>query len=225
LLASLGGYAYGTSEDSLFVHLYTSSEVTAEVAGGPVALRQTTDYPWDGAVRIELLDAPGCEWTLALRLPGWCRDPAVAVNGQAAQPATNRGFATIRRAWRAGDVVALNLPMPVERVYARPAVAADAGRVALQRGPIVYCLEETDNGPGLDALCLPADAALTAGFEPDLLGGVSVIRGRARRLVDAGGALYSTTPPAVETVPLTAVPYALWANRQVGEMMVWIRAC
>ena len=116
--------------------------------------------------------------------------------------------------------------MPVDRVYADPRVAANRGRTALRRGPLVFCLEAADNGSDLDALLLPASAELTAAFEPDLLGGIVALRGTAQRLVsdaEAGGALYSTVPPRSVPAPITAVPYYAWDNRTPGEMQVWLR--
>lgn len=223
LLASLGDYVYGVGENTLYVHLYAAGQVVAELSVGAVNLRQITDYPWSGNVRIEVVQAPSADWTLALRLPGWCRSPVVAVNGEAVNAPAAGGYATISRVWRAGDAVHLDLPMPIERVTARAAVSDDAGRVALQRGPLVYCLEEVDNGADLEALSLPWNAELTAAYRPDLLGGVTVIEGQADRLRDRPE-LYAFGPVENDRVPFVAVPYALWGNRGVGEMIVWLRA-
>jgi DUF1680 family protein len=149
------------------------------------------------------------------------------VNGQSLDVPSllRRGYAWIERAWRPGDVVTLSLPMPVERIEAHPAVHEDAGRVALQRGPLVYCLEEVDNGPHLRDVVLPRDVALEASYDADLLGGVVVIRGRGwRRDATAwGGDLYRPAGSSTQATTVTAIPYYAWANRAPGEMLVWMR--
>lgn len=131
----------------------------------------------------------------------------------------------MEREWKAGDTVALELPMPVERIYATPKVRQDRGRVALQRGPIVYCLEAADNGDDLNALALRHEATLEATFEKETLGGVIVLHGSAARVSaeDFGAALYRQEPPAASPAAMTAVPYFAWDNRASGEMQVWIR--
>ncbi len=226
-LASLGGYFYSQSERELFVHLYAAGMAEVRLAGQPVSIEQTTDYPWDGRVTLAVSPVEPAEFTLAVRVPDWCRRASLSVNGREVrlQPILRKGYARIRREWRRGDRVVLNLPMPVERVSAHPAVRQDAGRVALQRGPVVYCLEEVDNGRDLNAISLPRGAKLSARFEPKLLGGVAVIGGRAEREDPAGwdGRLYRPEPSRRRPVRIRAVPYCVWANRRPGEMLVWIR--
>jgi DUF1680 family protein len=229
LLASLPSYAYSAGRRRLYVHLYTQSDADFEVGGTPIRIRQKTHYPWRGSVRMEVDPARPVGFALALRLPGWCRKPTMAVNGKRVglEAVTKKGYAHLKREWRSGDRIELELPMPVERVHADPRVRQDAGRVALQRGPVVYCLEETDNGADLNALVLPPDARLRAIHKRDLLGGVTVIRGRAKRELpnDRGNGLYADARPATKSVPVTAVPYYAWCNREPGEMLVWVREC
>jgi DUF1680 family protein len=139
---------------------------------------------------------------------------------------TERGYARIDREWRPGDQVELTLAMVVERIEAHPSVRQNAGCVALQRGPVVYCLEEVDNGPGLANVLLPRAAELSAAFDSDLPGGVAVITGQALRPVSQGweGVLYRPAiPEKTEPFAFKAIPYCLWANREPGEMRVWIR--
>ena len=164
-------------------------------------------------------------FALALRIPGWCRGATLKVNGRAASVKTEKGYAWINRRWQTGDIVDLSLPMPVERIEAHPKVRQDAGRVALQRGPVVYCLEEADNGRDLNDLVLPRAAALKAKFEPDLLGGVVVVTGTAKRRDQAmwKRELYRPVATPLKGSSIKAVPYAVWANRKPGEMVVWIR--
>jgi DUF1680 family protein len=137
-----------------------------------------------------------------------------------------KGYARIERVWNPDDRLELFLPMPVERIEANPAVAVDAGRVALQRGPLVYCLEEADNGARLDDLILPRDAKLSAKFDAGLLGGAARISGRARRIDRSGwkNTLYRPARFETKAARLEAVPYCVWNNRKAGEMLVWIRS-
>ena len=224
LLASLGAYVYGQSETDLAVHLYVQGRAELSVAGQAVTLTQTTEYPWDGRISLQVAPERAAPFRLRLRLPAWCESPAVSLNGAAVTLIVERGYAVLEREWQPGDTITLDLPMPPQRVYADPRVRANLGRVALRRGPIVYCLEAADNGPDLDLLTLPRDADLTAEPAPDLLGGVVVLRGTARRLSsDTESGLYRTEPPRSEPAPITAIPYCAWDNRAPGEMLVWIR--
>jgi hypothetical protein len=229
VLASLGQYVYSQSERELFVHLFVAGKAEIRLDGQPVAIEQRTNYPWDGQVTLTVRPAAPATFTLALRIPGWCRRARLAVNGRAVRPDSvlHKGYAKIRREWKNGDRVVLTLAMPVERIEAHPSVRHDAGRVALQRGPLVYCLEEADNGGDLADLVLPRRAKLAARFEPKLLGGVVAISGRARRrdTADWKGQLYRPEGSSrIRRVPLLAIPYAFWANRGTGEMIVWIRS-
>jgi len=227
LLASLGQYIYSTGKNAAYVHLYVGSRVTLDVGDRRIGLRQTTDYPWEGTVRLTVESDGEQAFLIGLRMPAWCRQPAARVNGQAIDLTTcvRDGYAMLHRVWHTGDVIELDLPMRVERVHAHPNVWTDCGRVALQWGPLVYCLEEEDNQANLDDLALPADAELVARREDDLLGGVVTIRGEAWATdPDAwGDALYRTGAMARERVPLKAVPYYAWANRGLGSMQVWLR--
>ena len=222
LFASLADYAASLRPDGLALHLYAESDLRFTVAGGEVKLAIRTDYPWTEEVALEVRPAAPVEFTLQLRIPGWCRGATLAINGQAQPVAPVNGYAVLRRVWRPGDQVMLTLPMPIERVRADPRVSTAAGKVALQRGPVVYCLEEPDNGADLAALSLPRTAALTARHDPALLGGCVVIEGQGVR-VQPGRSLYTVAPPQTETRPLWAIPYGLWANRGEGEMRVWIQ--
>ena len=161
-----------------------------------MTLSQTTAYPWDETVTLTVTPEQPTPFRLRLRLPDWCRAPRLTLNGEAVSPTVEKGYAVLEREWQAGDTVTLELPMPIERVYADPQVRQNRGRVALQRGPVVYCLEAADNGADLNALTLPRDAALEASFAPDLLSGVTVLRGQAERLAgdDWDGALYRAEP-------------------------------
>ena len=227
MLASLGEYVYSQARGEVYVHLYVGGQAELEVEDQPVRIVQETRYPWDGRVKLTLWPEGEARFTLALRVPGWCREATLEINGKPTEvePLVENGYAKIDRLWKRGDTVGLNLSMPVEQVEAHPRVRADAGRISLQRGPLVYCLEEADNGPNLSDIALPRDAPLKTTFEEDLLGGVVVIlsEGRRRDPSGWGGVLHRADESATIPVPLKAVPYYAWANREPGEMLVWIR--
>ena len=225
IVASLGGYIYAQNSDEAVVHLYAQSRAELQLGGQAVSLRQETGYPWDGAVRITVGTAAPATFGLRLRLPGWCAAPRLAVNGETVDLAAEGGYALIRRTWQDGDVVTLELPMQVERIYAHPAVIADVASVALRRGPIVFCLEQADHDAPVRQLLLPPDAELTARFDPELLGGATVVEGQGVPLSTAGWeeTLYRPSPPEATPSPIRAIPYFAWDNRAPGPMTVWLR--
>lgn len=235
-LASVPGYAYAQQGDALYVNLYAAG--TAEVrteAAGVLKLEQETRYPWDGAVRIRVTPERSADLVIRVRIPGWAREEAVPsdlyrfadapakpavlkVNGKPVPLKLEKGYVALQRKWRAGDEIALDLPMPVRRVAANEKVEADRQRVALQRGPVVYCAEWPDNPGGkVRNLVLPSASRLTAEFRPELLNGVVAVKGESVALAyDAAGQVKRTTQP------LTAIPYHVWANRGRGQMLLWI---
>ena len=225
LVASVAGYALSASEDGVAFHLYGGFETTLTLAGVKVALSETSGYPWSGEVAIAINPEAPVEFDLKLRIPGWAKAATAAVNGEPIALAPVNGYATIRRLWRKGDLVTLDLAMPPERLYAHPNVRMDVGRAALRRGPLIYCVEEADNPGGpVQTLALPRSAPIDAGWRKDLFGGVMTLKARAKRLVSGkgDGALYSTEPPTAEDAALVALPYHLWANRAPGSMQVWV---
>jgi len=234
-LPSLPGYVYAVKEATVFVNLFIGGAARVGVGGRTVALSQDTRYPWDGAVKISVNPAAGpAEFEIAVRIPGWARNeaapgglyafadrpgeaPSLKVNGRPIAVDPGAGYARIRRTWRSGDVIELFLPMPVRRVTANNRVAAAAGMVALQRGPVVFCAESADNGGDVLEMVVPDAAGLRASFRPDLLGGVQVIEGRADVYVkDKAG------KTGLRTLDFRAVPYFAWANRGGGAMTVWL---
>ena len=227
LIASVGQYFYSEADDAAWVHLYGAGRAELRVAGTELVLTQRTGYPWDGTVVLELDPARSAAFTLALRIPGWCRAPRLSVNGEPVDLGGRiaAGYARIHRTWNRGDRVTLELPMPVEGIYADPRVRLANGKVALRRGPIVYCVEEVDNPfTPLARLALPRSAPLEAVYERDLLGGVVTVRAEVDVAVGREGqALYAMDPPRTERRTIKAVPYAVWDNRAPGEMLVWLR--
>jgi DUF1680 family protein len=234
-LPSVPGYVYATKDDVLYVNLFIGNAATAEVMGQAVNLKQETRYPWDGAVKIAVEPEKQAEFTVNIRIPGWAQNQTIPsdlykfadtnneqvtlkVNGLVIALNMDRGYAQIKRAWQKGDVIDLNLPMPVRRVIAHEAVKDDAGKVALQRGPIVFCAEGVDNGGKVLNLMLPDNAKLEAEFHPDLLKGVVVLKGKAFAAArSADGKILSR-----KEQDFLAIPYYAWANRGPGEMTVWL---
>ena len=179
-LASLGGYAYAVSDDAFWVNLYIQGTATTTLCGQDVTFDVQTDYPWNGKVKLKVQMKNPSKFELRLRVPAWCRGANVSINKRKLPaPATERGYLVLDRTWRSGDVVEIDLPMPVERVAANPHVKADLNQLAIQRGPLVYCLEACDQTAPLDSLYLPANAQLKTEKRDHLLGGVVAITGSA----------------------------------------------
>jgi hypothetical protein len=223
-LAALGGYAYALSDTALWVNLYVQGSVQATVNGAPLLLQVTTDYPWDGKVFLRPVLPNPAQFELRLRIPGWCEGATVTVNKQKqAKTIVERGYLVLGRTWRKGDVVELNLPMPVQRMAANSNVKANHNLLALQRGPLVYCLEACDQSEPLASLHLPAHAELKAEKQKALLGGVMTIRGLAEVAPEQDWThrLYQPTAQA-RPVPVVAIPYCAWDNRRAGAMKVWL---
>ena len=226
LLTSLGRYVYAQRDNELVVHLFVAGSGAFDVDGQTVTVEQRTEYPWDGTVELVMrVDRP-VTFTLATRIPGWCDDPRISVNGAPldVDAVIDRGYACVNRKWRDGDSVRLELPMPVRRCYAHPSVTADIGRVAVARGPLVYCVEGADNGGDVEHLTLPRDTMLTTAEHDDLPGTI-VVKGTGAKIdaADWDDALYRDSPAHRVPVELTAVPYHSWDNRAPGPMQVWIR--
>jgi len=229
IIPQVGGLVYAQGKNRLYVNLFAAGDASVRMDDGvKLKLAQETNYPWDGYVKLTVTPEQTSEFTLCLRIPGWAlgrpvpsdlyrfADSKVAavglkVNGKTIDVTPEEdGYVHLKRRWQAGDVVELNLPMPIRRVYAHEKVLADKGKVALMRGPIIYCLEAVDH-PDVDIsrLALPRKAFLRAEHREELLGGVTVLQGKG---------LDNRQYP----VTLTAVPYYSWANREKGAMTVWI---
>lgn len=222
-IPAVPGYMYGHLDNNLYINLFLPGTATVRMDRRAVTVKQETRYPWDGAVTITVDPAEATEFTINVRIPGWARnqpspgdlyryaDRTIAppvrlrVNGKDVMPNLKRGYAAITRKWAAGDVIALDLPMPVRRILAHEKVINNAERVALERGPIVYCAEWPDNGGKVLDIVLDDDVALKSEYRKDLLGGLTVLNGTLK-----------------SGKPFTAIPFYARANRGRGEMNVWI---
>jgi len=243
-IPSLPGYIYARDHSTIFLNLYIQNATEIDLQGNKVEIVQTTEYPWEGRVKVMVNPDVSGTFSIALRIPGWARgepvpgdlyyflprDPAVtivsvpsygiAVNGKPARYKFEKGYAIIERAWQKGDEIELYLPMEVEKIVANPLVEADRERFALQRGPVVYCLEWPDNPEGhvLD-LVLDSNAVIASSFDPTRLNGVQILTGKAQVAIrsENGNTLAGEKD-------FTAIPYFTWANRGPGEMEVWMAA-
>lgn len=228
VLAALPGLFYGADDDELWIHQYAAASVrTTLPSGAAVALHLSTDYPWDGRVRVTVERAG--RFALRFRVPGWCRGATIRVADEApAGELAPACYQRVERDWRAGDTVDLDLPLPVRYLTAHRRVSEANGRAAIARGPILYCVEAADH-PGCDPrdLVLPPRPDAFETHAADLPGRIPALRAAARVATPDEGALYreaSDEPtPRLAPVTLTAVPYFAWANRDAGPMQVWIR--
>jgi DUF1680 family protein len=231
-LGSLPGYMYSTSKDGLYVHLYDNSLLDWHLEDGTgLKVEQKTNYPWEGNVEITVSPATPKEFTLHVRIPGWAPSAKVSVAGRNVEEAIKPGtYLPIKRTWQAGDRVQLELDMTPQLVAAHPRVYEDAGKVAVQRGPLVYCLEQVDQvgGSSVTNVALPVAARGSPSFHPGLLGGITVIRYQGLAYDEAGpvSALYRPAGPLAQrlgpSVELTFIPYYAWANREPSPMRVWV---
>lgn len=227
LIGAIGTYMYGLSDNAVAVHLYGESTARLTVGGTKVTITQEGDYPWDETVTLRLGLGKPAQFALHLRVPCWARRASIAVNGGPAEAAATDagGYVTLDRTWADGDSVTLQLPMDARVMLPHPRIKADTGRVALMRGPLVYCAEAADNGGDLDMMTLPARlSGVQTATLADLGGAVAV---DVPALVDSdaawGNTMYAATPPGAQTAVRRFVPYHLWDNRAPGEMRVWIR--
>jgi hypothetical protein len=231
--ASLPGYFYSTSTDGIYVHLYDNSELDWKLENGTgLKITQKTNYPWDGTVELAVHPVQSVEFTVYLRIPSWSGRAQVSVNGKAVAGANAGAYLPIRRQWASGDVVQMKLDMTPQVLEANPHVIEDVGRVAVQRGPLVYCLEQLDQPSGtaiedvaLDLGRKPSGEFKTE-FKPDLLGGVVVLEHEGA-IIEYPGARdslytkYQPDRPRTKPVHLTFIPYYAWANRDKTPMQVW----
>ncbi len=227
LLSSIGGYAYEQNDDTLYMNLFIGGDMNLTLGGKSVGMKVETNYPWKGSVKTTITESDAALFTLAVRIPGWCSEYSLLINGEKADIAIEKGYAVISRTWSAGDTVELIMDMPVVLVEANPNVREDVGKVAMMRGPVVYCLEEEDNGPVLQDLYLKEDSEYTVCYEENLLKGIVTIEADGKRVSGNGwdGKTLYRPYRGKQTIDkkLKFIPYYSWSNRKVGEMLVWVK--
>ncbi len=223
LLASLGQYMYFQAGDGPGINLYGDSSSRFEIRGREITLEQKTNYPWEGSVGIQVKGAAETPFALRMRIPGWCREWNVLVNGKACETTRERGYVILDRIWQEGDRVELSFAMPVRVMYSATKLQENAGRGALVMGPVVYCLEEADNGKDLSSLILKRETPFDVEFRKDLLDGVNRIRAQGLRESSPSETIYTDRAPGTEPAELIFIPYYAWNNRAEGEMLVWVR--
>ncbi|TFH35237.1 MAG: glycoside hydrolase family 127 protein, partial [Bacteroidia bacterium] len=235
LLASIGKYIYATSNNIIYINLFAGSSLTTDFNDSQVVITQETNYPWEGKVKIGVEPEKQTEFTLLVRIPGWTGNEPMPgglyhfidnnisavdlrLNGKKLKINAEKGYVAISRNWKKGDVVEIDMPMNPRMVVASEMVLDDAGMVALERGPLVYCIEETDNKEGVMNLYIPDDVIFNAQFHENLPGGIVRLTGNVKSVSRGKDGVTTLT----EDREMTAVPYFAWANREEGEMSVWI---
>jgi uncharacterized protein len=235
LLPSIPGYVYAQKNDSIYINLFVSSSVALNVRNKQVDVAQQTNYPWDGAMKFTVSPKSPMAMAVLVRMPGWVHhrpvpsdlytvagDSAIKliilVNGREVDYSIEKGYAVIKRQWKKGDVIEMTLPMDVKRVSAHPNIVETRGRIALQRGPLVYCVEGIDNNGKTFNVIAPENASFVAEHVPSLLNGVTVLKSELPTIwVDGSGQNITTQKKTV-----TAIPYYAWANRGESEMIIWL---
>jgi DUF1680 family protein len=221
---NLGQYMYYVEGNDLFINLFIQSEASFEINGKPVNISIKTDYPRTGLVKIAVR-ASGLHFSINVRIPGYAGDFSARVNGESSGGEKSNGYLRITKTWN-DDEIEISFPLKPRLVYPNPKVHQNCGKVAIARGPEIYCFEETDNGTNLATLFLDANSPLTENWREDLLGGLMQIEAKGTRLVEpeAPESFSEKFVPKHEAVTLRAIPYGFWGNRSPGEMLVWIRS-
>jgi len=233
LIPSIPGYVYAQDNTDLYANLFIAGTTTIGINKKPVQIEQENNYPWDGNLTFRITPKSPLTFALHVRIPGWAQDQAIPsdlytfegqngkkieikVNGQTIDYPMEKGYAVLRRTWKKGDKVEVLLPMEVRRVVANPNLKDDAGKVALQRGPIIYCAEWPDNKGKVSNLIIPDDATFTTEFRPDMLNGITLLKSEVPAIQ-----IHDERSVTTVTQPFIAIPYYAWAHRGKGEMMIW----
>ncbi len=224
LIASIGEYIYSSDETALVVHQYMSSKTNLTLNKEEIDVEMSGSYLKDGKIKLDLsLDNP-TDFAIKLRVPRWCDGAVIKVNSQPVKINTDNGYCSIQRQWQVGDCIEIEFPMEVKIMQSNPKVQTNAGKVAIMRGPIVYCLEEVDNGQLLSSISFNQNTIFNEQYTPELLEGVTMLEFDGYKDGAVwGDELYRTKPKDKEKIKLKAVPYYAWNNRGEGEMRVWIR--
>jgi len=234
-IPSVPGYMFAYRKDTVFINLFAGNETSFHPAKGKtIRIRQQTNYPWDGHILITLMEVPREKWTFKLRIPGWARNQvlpgdlysyittspqpvSINVNSQPFPYKVKNGYAVLTRKWKQGDTIEMTLPMQPLLVKANDKVEDDRNKLAVEYGPLVYCAEFADNDGEVSTIVLPDTASFDAVYQPALLGGVTVLKGKALRMVKTSG-----NNLAAKETSLNLIPYYARSHRGKGEMSVWL---
>jgi DUF1680 family protein len=233
LMPAIPGYVYAQQNDKLYANLFIAGTTSLKINGKEVSIVQQNNYPWDGDLAFNIDPSASLSFSFLIRIPGWAQNEAmpstlysfqkksddkvtITVNGQPLDYSLQSGYAIIARKWNKGDIVKVHLPMPVKKVVAIDSVQSDIGKVALQRGPVMFCAEWKDNNGKTANIILPQDVSFTANYQQGMLNGIVTIKGDAE--------IVEINNNDIRTVrkTFTAIPYYAWANRGKGEMTVWL---
>ena len=222
-MPSVPGYIYAQKDNDLYVNLFIQSSTDIELQNTTVGIEQETKYPWDGAIKITVSPKEKSNFTVKVRIPGWSvnqplpgdlyyypekteKKPTISINDENVEYSVEGGYAVLNREWIDGDEITLLLPMDVKKVKANDLVEDDKGKVAIERGPIVYCVEEVDN-PQIEEITVSKNTAFTTDFNPDLLAGIEIIKASGKN----------------KSENFKAIPYFVWNNRGANKMDVWLK--
>src|SRR6185312_14845046 len=221
-------------DNNIYVNLFISGNATLNLSGKSVEIIQQNNYPWDGDLKFTVNPKKSFGFSMLIRIPGWARNEAmpsdlykfngasdkktvITINGKEVDFNIENGYAVLNKKWKKNDVIEVNLPMEVRKVVANPNVKSDAGKVALQRGPIMYCAEWLDNDGKASNLVIPVNTTFETEFKPELLNGIEVLKSKVPAIVIGNNGENIQT----KTQDFMAIPYYAWANRGKGEMMMW----
>jgi DUF1680 family protein len=233
LIPSIPGYVYGIKDDNIYINLFVAGVASFEINKKQIQIEQVNNYPWDGGLTFKVGSKASTPFTMKIRIPGWARNEAIPsdlyrfdttreekivikINGKPVNYSMDNGYAVISRVWKKGDVVQMELPMEIRRVVANDKAEDDRGKVALQRGPLMYCAEWPDNQGLVSNIVLPDNVQLTSEYKSDLLNGVTILKGEVSAIH-----VNSDTEVSTGKQPFIAIPYYAWAHRGKGEMIVW----
>ena len=224
-LASLGQYMYSVGEDSLFINLFVANETELTLGGRKIQIALDTRFPVENKISVRIKAENGNPFTLAVRIPEYAKNCRILLNGAKAEGKLQNGFFYLTGTFE-NETLELSFDAPARIVRANPQVRADEGKLAIMRGPLVYCLEEQDNGKNLASLYLRGDAVLEEKYDKELFGGTVTVTAKAKRISQApweDGKLYAERPVTLEDTEIKAIPYCFWDNRTPGEMLVWLK--
>jgi DUF1680 family protein len=223
LISSFSGYLYSSGPRGIAIHHYVSSEANFPIEGQEARLVATSDFPWEGTASFRFESVPGIPFEVLLRIPEWAGKREFTVNGREVRPEIVAGYAVISGSWSPGDNLAVRFEMPVQAHFSHYEVSGNRGRVAIRRGPLIYCAEEVDNGGHLDRFAVNPEKGVAVNHEEGELGEIVSLSVPGTKEEQEDRSLYPLSPPALLPCEIKMIPYYNWDNRAPGEMLVWLR--